>query len=143
MSRSFFSLSGQNFWSFCGRKTVGKELATLLTLYHSQVEKDPELGAWWPRGGGGGGPAAGLPRDQFSTKQPAQLSTYYLFLSYSFWASLELFSLLCQAFCIGFDPEITNIVEISILKCCTDKKENQIFLLYIRKFRMEQVQSHI
>jgi hypothetical protein len=27
---------------------------------------------------------------------------------------------------------------------CTDKKENQIFLIYsIRKFRMEQLQSHI
>jgi hypothetical protein len=26
---------------------------------------------------------------------------------------------------------------------CTDKKENLTFLIYIRKFRVEQLQSHI
>ncbi len=29
------------------------------------------------------------------------------------------------------------------VSCCTDKKENQIFLIHIRKFRVEQLQSHI
>jgi hypothetical protein len=37
--------------------------------------------------------------------------------------------------------EIVFVLVVSVLS--TDKKENLIFLIYIRKFRMEQLQSHI
>ncbi len=48
-----------------------------------------------------------------------------------------------QEYVVGVRPAGQRSQLLSPCALHTDKKENQIFLIYKRKFRMEQLQSHL